>query len=440
MGEIKLLPPEFKKLIAAGEVVERPANVVKELVENSLDAGATRVEIEILQAGKKLIKVKDNGKGILKEDLPKVVLEGATSKIERPEDLFSVKSYGFRGEALHSIAAVSHLTVRSRHYSENMGAEIYAPAGEVKYLKEIAHPVGTTVEVRDLFFNTPVRLKFLKGNPTERKRITDTVVSYALAKPGVEFLLELEGKPIFHLKTSSVEERLRELFKLESPPEIFEGRTDFGKTRLYLYPNYKSNKFFLFLNGRPIYNRELQSFLKNKVGYKTLAVLFLEIPPYAVDLNVHPRKEEVKFLKERKVFELISAALKREYLKPPTPPVLALMQTPKVSYGGKKNEKFQILGQLERTLIAAYREGFVYFFDQHLLDETVNFELLKDENKACKSSLKAGKKLSKEEMEKLLARWVEIGEPRTCPHGRPVYYKLPLEEIYKKLDRPLRLT
>ncbi len=434
MGEVRILPQEVRKLIAAGEVVERPANVVKELVENSLDAGATKVEVEIAGAGKRLIRVRDSGRGILREDLPKVVLEGATSKLERVEELYSVKSYGFRGEALHSVARVSELTIRSRHFSEERGAEVYAPGGEVKYLKEIAHPVGTTVEVRNLFFNLPARLKFLKSPKTERKKIAETVLSYALAHPDKSFYLEMEGREIFDLKPSSVEERVAELFGMERLPDRAFAENDLGRAELYYYVDYRSSKFFLFLNGRPIFNEELRTYLKNRLGYRTLAVLFLEIPPYLVDLNVHPRKEVVRFLRERKVLELVGKLFEKNPVKP-NPLSLVLKQTPRAEYGKKPEGDFEILGQLERTLIVAHRGGFVYFFDQHLLDEAVNFTFGGDELAACRRSLKAGEELSREEMEELLRRWVEIGEPKTCPHGRPLYYKLPLSEVYKKLDR-----
>ena len=429
MGEIKILPKEVRKLIAAGEVVETPANVVKELIENSLDAEATRIEVEILQAGKSLIKVRDNGKGILPEDLPKVIEEGATSKISSAEELYSVKTYGFRGEALHSIARVSRLYIRSRHFSQNSARELFAEGGKLVYLKEAPHPVGTSVEVRDLFFNFPVRLKFLKSNRTERKRITDTFVAYALSNPKVFLSLEIEGKEVFSLPPSSVEERFLKIFSLEREPEKAEAENSLGKAKIYYYTNYKSNKFFVFLNGRPIYNREIQTYLKNKLGYKTLAALFLEIPPYEVDVNVHPKKEEVKFLRERKVLELIGLLFGKKE-KRPTP--LLLKQEIKPSYGVRE---FEIFGQLEETLILAYRDGFVYFFDQHLLDEVANFNRLGDENGACKISVKAGQKLTKEEMENLIKTWEELGEPKTCPHGRPVYYKLPLSEVYKKLGR-----
>jgi DNA mismatch repair protein MutL len=153
-----------------------------------------------------------------------------------------------------------------------------------------------------------------------------------------------------------------------------------------------------------------------------------------VDVNVHPRKEEVKFLKERKVLELIGKLFEKRTVKPD--PLSVLLKQPVTArYETTPAVDFRVLGQVERTLIVAYREGFIYFFDQHLLDETVNYAITGDETKACKRSLKAGKELTKEEMERLLSKWVEIGEPRTCPHGRPVYYKIPTGEIYRKIDR-----
>jgi len=436
MGEIRILPPEVRKLIAAGEVVERPANVVKELIENSLDAEANKIEVEIVGAGKKLIKVRDNGRGILREDLPKVVEEGATSKIGSLEDIYSLKSFGFRGEALHTISKVAELFIRSRHFSETKGGEIYATNGEVKYFKELSLPVGTTVEVRNLFYTVPVRLKFLKSPQTERKKIVETVTYYALAYPEKEFFLEIEGKEVFNLKKKSVEERLIELFDLEVAPEHITTESELGKAELFYYPNYKTNRFFIFINRRPVFNRELQTYLKNKVGYRTLAVLFLELPPYLMDVNVHPRKEEVKFLQPKKVLELIGNLFRKKIVKPePISVFSTLRQNISPQYGTNIQAKFEILGQVEEALIVAYKDGFIYFFDQHLLDETVNFHLLGDETRACKSSLKAGTLLDKAQMEELIERWQQIGEPRTCPHGRPIFFKIPTKEIYKKLDR-----
>ena len=436
MGEVHILPSEVRNLIAAGEVVERPSNVVKELIENSLDAEAKKLEIEITGYGKKLIKVRDNGKGILKEDLPKIVREGATSKITSIEDLYSLRSFGFRGEALYTISKVSELTVRSRHFSEEKGGEIYATEGKVKYFKELNHPVGTTVEVRNLFYNLPARLKFLKSPQTERKKIAETVIQYALTNPNVEFFLELEGKEIFSLSPESVEERILKIFGLDYPPEYLKAENELGKAELYFYNNYKSNKFFIFVNRRPVFNKELHTYLKNKLGYRTLAVLFLEIPPYTVDVNVHPRKEEVKFLHERKVLELIGLLFKEKTVKPqPTEVLFSFNQKVEPKYGEKDFGRFQILGQVEEALIVAYRDGFIYFFDQHLLDEVVNFYLIGDESKSCKSSLKAGSQLNIQQMEELITNWQQVGEPKTCPHGRPIYYKIPTKEIYKKLDR-----
>ncbi|HID79305.1 MAG TPA: DNA mismatch repair endonuclease MutL [Aquificales bacterium] len=431
MGEVKVLPPEVRKLIAAGEVIERPANVVKELVENSLDAQAKSVYVETLQGGKRLIEVRDNGKGILKEDLPKVILEGATSKIEKAEDLFSVKTLGFRGEALSSIAEVSRITVTSRHFSQDRGYQLLARGGKAEYLREVAHPVGTTVVVEELFFNLPVRLKFLKSAKTERKHITETVVTYALANPQVAFTLIQEGKRVLELKPSSVEERILEIFKLEYPPFRVQAQNELGKAEIFYYTNFRSNKFFIFLNGRPIFNRELQTYLKNKLGYKTLAVLFLEIPPYLVDVNVHPRKEEVRFLQQRKVLNLLGKLFGEE--KTPLPPLEMLKNSTETEY--LQPPQFEILGQVEETLIVAYRKGFIYFFDQHLLDEVVNFALTGDETKACKSSIKAGDKLSKKQMEELLSRWEALGLPQICPHGRPIFFKISVGEILKKLGR-----
>jgi len=269
---VKILPPEVKRKIAAGEVVESPVDVVKELVENSLDANASRIEIEISKGGKKLIRVKDNGTGIHSEDVEKVILQGATSKIESEKDLLNITTYGFRGEALYSISSVSKFRLRSRYFQEKEGKEIEVDAGIVKGVRRVGMPVGTEVEVRDLFFNLPARRKFLKKEDTERRKIQELVKEYALTNPEVEFLFFSEGREVLNLKKGDLKTRVEEVFS-ERFEEITEEREGII-LRIFVARNQKQGKYFLFINKRPVHNKNFKELTSHPSGtspkYSTL--------------------------------------------------------------------------------------------------------------------------------------------------------------------------
>ncbi|NPB08339.1 MAG: DNA mismatch repair endonuclease MutL [Aquificae bacterium] len=423
---VRILPPEVRKKIAAGEVVESPADVVKELLENSLDAGASRIEIEIHKGGKRLIRVSDNGTGIHPEDIEKVVLEGATSKIQDEKDLLTVSTYGFRGEALYSISSVSRFLLRSRYYQEKEGREIEVEGGKFKAKRRCGMQVGTEVLVRDLFFNLPARRKFLRKEETERRKVLEVVREYALVKPQVEFILTAEGRRLLHLGKGELKERVEEIFG-----EIFEEYAEEGDVtlRVFLSRNAKQGKYLLFINDRPVHNRNLKEYLRKVFGYKTIVVLYAYLPPFAVDFNVHPKKKEVRILKERQFLERIRtlAGKERPLYEPPS-----LSQR-----SGTYRPTYEILGQLEETFILVKDSEYLYFLDQHLLEERINYEMSGDEELACRISLKAGRKLTAEEMRNLVKKWRELENPHVCPHGRPIYYRIPLREIYEKLGRSL---
>ncbi len=423
---VRILPPEVRKKIAAGEVVESPADVVKELLENSLDAGASRIEIEIHKGGKRLIRVSDNGTGIHPEDIEKVVLEGATSKIQDEKDLLMVSTYGFRGEALYSISSVSRFLLRSRYYQEKEGREIEVEGGKFKAKRRCGMQVGTEVLVRDLFFNLPARRKFLRKEETERRKVLEVVREYALVKPQVEFILTAEGRRLLHLGKGELKERVEEIFG-----EIFEEYAEEGDMtlRVFLSRNAKQGKYLLFINDRPVHNRNLKEYLRKVFGYKTIVVLYAYLPPFAVDFNVHPKKKEVRILKERQFLERIRtlAGKERPLYEPPS-----LSQR-----SGTYRPTYEILGQLEETFILVKDSEYLYFLDQHLLEERINYEMSGDEELACRISLKAGRKLTAEEMRNLVKKWRELENPHVCPHGRPIYYRIPLREIYEKLGRSL---
>lgn len=422
---VKILPPEVKRKIAAGEVVESPVDVVKELVENSLDANASRIEIEISKGGKKLIRVKDNGTGIHSEDVEKVILQGATSKIESEKDLLNITTYGFRGEALYSISSVSKFRLRSRYFQEKEGKEIEVDAGIVKGVRRVGMPVGTEVEVRDLFFNLPARRKFLKKEDTERRKIQELVKEYALTNPEVEFLFFSEGREVLNLKKGDLKTRVEEVFS-ERFEEITEEREGII-LRIFVARNQKQGKYFLFINKRPVHNKNFKEYIRKVFGYKTLVVLYAELPPFMVDFNVHPKKKEVKILKERKFLELIKSLAGKNN------PLITL---PKLSQSmASYSPTYEIVGQLNDTFILVKDSEYLYFIDQHLLDERINYEKLKNEDLACRISVKGGQKLSKKKIRELVKKWQNLENPHVCPHGRPIYCRIPLREIYEKLGR-----
>lgn len=327
MAGIRKLPQSVINKIAAGEVIERPASVIKELVENSLDAGATRIDIAIEKGGVDLIRVADNGCGIPAEELELAVSSHATSKICDADDLFHVQTLGFRGEALASIAEVSHLRLRSRVAQADAGAEILVEGGTIREIAPCGCPVGTVVEVRNLFFNTPVRRKFLRSTTTELAHVSETVARIALAHPEVHFTLTHNGRDVLQLPaTQQLLERIAAIYGRELADHLIPVSSEDGEVRLAGYvahprfsrPNAKLQ--FLFLNGRPIRDRNLQHALNEAyrglltVGRQPIAFLLLTMPPELVDVNVHPTKQEVRFLDSGRLYGQLLGAIRRQFL------------------------------------------------------------------------------------------------------------------------------
>ena len=331
MPVIKRLPARLANQIAAGEVVERPASVVKELLENSLDAGAERVDIEIEAAGTKLIRVRDNGSGIDAEDLPLALDRHATSKIGSLDDLEQVGSFGFRGEALASIGSVSHLLVTSNSAESGSDAQSASCSGRDMQvtLKPAAHPRGTTVEVRDLFFNTPARRKFLRTERTEFNHLDDVVKRLALARFDVSFGLRHNGRQLQDLRRCKDEaDRLRRVALLCGPGFVEHAvaidRTtarDAGSLRLHGWvaqPSFSRSQADLqhfYVNGRYIRDKLVAHAVRQAFsdvlyqGRHPAFVLYLELPPAEVDVNVHPTKHEVRFRDGRSVHSFIYSTL-----------------------------------------------------------------------------------------------------------------------------------
>ncbi len=324
---IQILPDEVASQIAAGEVVERPASVVKELLENAVDAGARQVSIHIEQSGRRLIEIADDGSGIPAEELLLSVARHATSKLRSADDLFHITTLGFRGEALASIASVSRLTLLSHSRSSAAGARLQIEGGHAGKVEPAGIPDGTVVRVEDLFYNVPARLKFLKRDATERQQIDGLVTRYALAYPNVRFQLFHDGRPV--LQTSgngNQREVLANLYGVETARQMVAVDLEDGGMRITGFTSpvalTRSNRreMTFFVNGRWVNDPALNSALLQ--GYHTLlmvgrfpmAVLFLEIAPEEVDVNVHPAKAEVRFRQGDRVFSLVHRSVRRTLL------------------------------------------------------------------------------------------------------------------------------
>jgi DNA mismatch repair protein MutL len=310
--------------IAAGEVVERPASVVKELLENSIDAGATRIIIDIETAGKDLIRVSDNGMGMSAEDVKLAFHRHATSKIRRPDDLAAIQSLGFRGEALPSIASIARVRLFSSNDESRPGTEISIEGGEVGFVKETACPRGTTLEVRQLFYNTPARKKFLKGDSTEFSHITQMVTQQALSHPGIHMTLNHNGRQIINaLPTEHAIYRIAELFGAELARELVEVKAQAGDYLMRGYissPVYtRSNRSaqYFFVNRRLIRDKVILH--ATQLGYSRLLprnehpviFLYLSMDPHLLDVNVHPAKAEVRFAHQQEVHHFVSEGIKK---------------------------------------------------------------------------------------------------------------------------------
>ncbi len=327
---IRLLSPEVASQIAAGEVVERPASVVKELLENALDAGARAITIRIEDAGRRLIEIADDGCGIPADELPLAVERHATSKLSSADDLFHIGTLGFRGEALAAIGSVARLTLTSRTADSAAASRIRVEAGITGRTEQVGAPTGTTVRVEDLFFNVPARLKFLKTDSTERRQIDTLVTRYALAYPHVRFHL-LDG-PSSVLQTSGDGDRraiLAALYGVEVAKQLLEVLAEDEATppvRLsgFISPTSltRSNRkeMTFFINGRwvqdvPLVTALLQAYhTLLMVGRYPLAALFLDVPPEEVDVNVHPAKAEVRFRNPDRMFSFVQRAVRRAIL------------------------------------------------------------------------------------------------------------------------------
>jgi DNA mismatch repair protein MutL len=322
-GRINVLPELVKNQIAAGEVIERPASVVKELVENALDAGARRIQIDLEEGGVKLIRVTDDGCGIDEHELPLAFAAHATSKLSNVSDLDHIATLGFRGEALASIASVARVRAFSRRHEQLLGAQLEIEGGRAGDARQAGGAAGTSIEVRDLFFNTPARRRFLKTTATELGRALDVIQRLALAQVGVGFVATHDGRRLFDVEPAmDLRARVRRTFGAELADALVAVSGQDGDTRLegfvapVRFARGDTTRQMWFLNGRPLRDKILARVLRDAhrgflvEGKQPTAFLALAMDPAKVDVNVHPAKAEVRFRDERRMFGFLVASLR----------------------------------------------------------------------------------------------------------------------------------
>jgi DNA mismatch repair protein MutL len=323
MARIRVLPDNIANRIAAGEVVERPASIVKELMENSLDAGATRIAVDVLEGGRRLIRVTDNGEGMSAEDAPTCLLRHATSKLYDPDDLFRIKTLGFRGEALPSIASVSRLTLETQAET-GVGTSIEVAGGEIVAQREGAFPQGTQITVEDLFYNVPARRKFLRSESYELSQVTSYCTHYALAFPEIHFILKSGNFEIVSAPSvPDYRDRIFQIFGGDLLDELVEHRKESGRSGLKIHlftsrphiQKYNRNSMFFFINRRLVRDKTIMHAISEAYrnmlpsGTFPVTILFITIPFEDVDVNVHPAKTEVRFKHGGYIHDAIRDAL-----------------------------------------------------------------------------------------------------------------------------------
>jgi DNA mismatch repair protein MutL len=423
--KIQILPESVTQAIAAGEVVERPASVVKELMENAIDAGSSEVIVELKMGGLQLIRVIDNGEGIDREEVPQAFQRYATSKLEKEDDLFAIHTLGFRGEALPSIISVSQTVMKTRTSGAISGTKAVCEGGEVKRVTETGCPVGTDLEVRNLFYNLPVKRKFLKSIRSELRGCLHPFLRLSLSYPEISFRLIHEGRLLYefprteshlvrveaivgkeiyhHLRPIAYEEAGIRLSGFASLPSFSKGNSD----GIYLYVNRR------YVKDRMVHKAVMEAYRHVIPGNRyPVVVLMMALPPSAIDVNVHPTKAEVKFRDQDRVFHAVVETL-RLYQKQPSTveetvsekkrdPVSLQMsfQTDLPSSSSRWNQEeapwvvretvlspewkldkkipYRILGQVHGTYVLCEGERELIFIDQHAAHERILFEKLKD--------------------------------------------------------------
>ncbi|MCS7150966.1 MAG: DNA mismatch repair endonuclease MutL [Endomicrobia bacterium] len=369
MNKIKLLPPEVYTRIAAGEVIERPSNVVKELIENSIDASSTEISIEIVSSGKKLIRVIDNGSGMTKDDLMLSIKPHATSKIESFDDIYKLSTLGFRGEALSSIVNVSKTTIITKTADSLVGYKLIIHGGETIDITECAANNGTMVEVKDLFYNVPARLKFLKTDYTEKIHIIRTIEEYTIAFPNIGFNLYSDNELVFSVKPSNeIQDRIKEVIKKDLSDNLisFHYKTNemsiFGFVSPVEYSQVNKTLQLFFVNNRPVISRMLSQTLYDAyrdmlpTGRHPVGIIFIEIPSNMVDVNVHPTKRVIKFNDEEYIYNILKEQVRKSINNYYKQVVINIKHTQHVSSSFESqdilisNKKIQQKGTIEQTM------------------------------------------------------------------------------------------
>jgi DNA mismatch repair protein MutL len=358
MGKIQKLPESLVRLIAAGEVIERPASVVKELVENSLDAGATQISVDLWSAGRTRIRVSDDGEGMTREDAELALDRHATSKLHAFADLQHLSTFGFRGEALPSIAAVSRMELATRTRDSDQGWSLKLEGGQLLSSQATGLPPGTTLDVQDLFFNTPARAKFLKRDSTERSHLLKTIQEIALAHPRVGFTVSMDGKDLLSLvRTPELGQRIADLWGLSITEQLVPVQIAQGSCSIRGFvnaiPAHHPTKAYqvLYVNQRPVQQRMLNHALYQvyrewlPVGRHPVYCLFVDLDPAWVDANVHPTKREVRLSNESAIHELLYARV-RDLLSRTADSVPSLRGGHPFSTTGKADEAILPMGTL----------------------------------------------------------------------------------------------
>ena len=435
MDRIRILPEKVANQIAAGEVVERPASVVRELLDNSIDAGSDKIEIKIEEGGRRLIRLKDNGIGMSKDDMLLSLERHATSKINSVADLFSVKSLGFRGEALPSIASVSRMEIVSRTNDQLVGYSLKTSGGKLGSMDETGAPVGTTVAVRDLFFNVPARRKFLKSVKTETDNIVDILSRIVLPFTRIQLRLIDGQRTLINLPASNNElNRLSVLLGRTVTESLIEtsGEADGLKIRAYLGPHEMSrsrgDRIYAYINGRSIKDRMITKAVMEGYGQRLMkgrypqVVVFMELDPSLVDVNVHPAKQEVRFHNSRSVYDTLAYTIEKSLkdqqfttfvdlgfqkteIKSVIDSVAQNISEPEWEYSeGEKHEtekidfpssemqqteyalknSMNIIGQLRNTYILCQAKDGLIMLDQHAAHERIVYETLKKSHESSK--------------------------------------------------------
>ena len=522
MPKIHILPQELVHRIAAGEVIERPASCVKELIENSIDACATKIECIVKENGLPFIRVIDNGEGMSQEDIKLAIESHTTSKLKTLNDLEQIRTLGFRGEALPSIKNVAQLEIVSRTQKEELGSYIKVINQKIVEEGKAPHHIGTTVTVRNLFYNLPARRKFIKSAHVEFRHIVNTFIPYTLAYPDKEFILIHDAERIFDLKpVRNLFDRIIKLFGEDFGFKLEEVSYE-NELKIYGFVSKpdamdETPQEFIFINRRPCENNIVKRAIREAyklppVGRAPSFIIFIDLSPHAIDVNVHPRKHEVRLKEPEKVRKEIIHTIREQfgikdffflhkkeitdsipeelhitqihnsYILLETkmgfwiidqhaaherilyekilkyergtkqlifPVVMTLTPYEKRIYEEVKDALAQLgfdiqeFGKYEiRVLgIPALLEEFDHELFKSLLNELTEKGTIPDKFDelakliACKTAIKAGEKLTQEQMQNLIQELAKTDNPNACPHGRPTILRISLKELEKKFHR-----